>query len=138
MNLDFALLASAADVHDGKLFLMGGGFDTFNVTNLPGTVPPFAVVLRFSIAEDERGTTHTFGIDYLPPEKELIRLASGKELRFEKHKPGHRSTTTLVLHVSFTFECEGEYGFRIYCNGEPTIVLPFFVVVDETITGETL
>ena len=35
MEIDYALLAEHAEVTGGKLYLMGGGWDTMNVPEVP-------------------------------------------------------------------------------------------------------
>ena len=35
MDIDYALIADHADIVGGKLYLMGGGWDTFTAPNLP-------------------------------------------------------------------------------------------------------
>lgn len=58
MELDFAFLAAAGDLGDGKFAALGGGFDTFETSEIPVQVPPVALLFRFSISEDEREAPH--------------------------------------------------------------------------------
>ncbi len=52
MDLDFALVADYAEVIAGKLYLMGGGWDTLHVPNVPAAVR-FAVALGVRIEWEE-------------------------------------------------------------------------------------
>jgi hypothetical protein len=52
MDIDYALIADHADIVGGKLYLMGGGWDTFSAATLPAQVR-LAVVVGVRIGWDE-------------------------------------------------------------------------------------
>jgi len=54
MRLTSAMLADAAQVQSGKLYVMGGGFDTISVTSLPAVHRNLALAMVAEIGPDER------------------------------------------------------------------------------------
>ena len=54
MRLTTAMLADAAQVQGGKLFVLGGGFDTISVRSLPVVHRSLAVALVAVVSPEER------------------------------------------------------------------------------------
>ncbi len=57
MKLDWALLADAAQIWDGLVFLMGGGIDTVNSPTEPGVLNA-TLVIRLLLHKMETGRPH--------------------------------------------------------------------------------
>ena len=54
MRLTSAMLADAAQVHSGKLFVLGGGFDTITVRSLPAVHRSLTLAMVAEVEPDER------------------------------------------------------------------------------------
>lgn len=54
MKLTSAMLADAAQVQSGKLYVMGGGFDTISVKSLPAVHRNLTLAMVAEIGPDER------------------------------------------------------------------------------------
>src|SRR3954465_6062844 len=76
MELDFAFLADAAEVPLGKLFVMGGAFDTIHVPAFPATHPMLAVVVRLLFKPHDLDRKHELEI--------LLLDADGKQAASSK------------------------------------------------------
>ena len=69
MELNFAFLASSAEVaSDGRFFVLGGGIDGFNVTSVPGYVPTLAVIVSLHFPPDECGPDYPLLITISQPD----------------------------------------------------------------------
>lgn len=69
MRLEFAFAADYAQAHaDGKLYVMGGGFQHIQVPALPYYHPNICVVMRVSFSQAECGETHTLTVTLTGPE----------------------------------------------------------------------
>jgi Family of unknown function (DUF6941) len=54
MRLTSAMLADAAQVQSGKLFVLGGGFDTISVRSLPAVHRSLTLAMVAEVEPDER------------------------------------------------------------------------------------
>ncbi|MDJ0792517.1 MAG: hypothetical protein QNJ71_11530, partial [Acidimicrobiia bacterium] len=54
MRLTSALLADSAQVQNGKLFILGGGFDTISVRSLPAVHRSLTLAMVAEVDPDER------------------------------------------------------------------------------------
>lgn len=117
MQVTTAMLADAASVERGKLFIHGGGWDTIDVPAIPAVHPALALVLIFQIDYDEALSDIPIVIELLDEDDKPL------ELRIEgKINAGHpprlrRGMPTFhPLALSFpmlTFQHEGGYRFRV-------------------------
>lgn len=61
MQLDFLILADRAEAINGKLYMVGGGFDRVAVAEVPGTVV-YDVALGFMVGYAETNEAHEFSL----------------------------------------------------------------------------
>lgn len=54
MKLTSAMLCDAAQVQSGKLFVLGGGFDTISVKSLPATQRNLSLAMVAEIGQEDR------------------------------------------------------------------------------------
>lgn len=54
MKLTSAMLADAAQVQSGKLFVLGGGFDTISVRSVPATHRSLSLAMVAEVAPEDR------------------------------------------------------------------------------------
>ncbi len=131
MQVTTAMLADAASVERGKLFVHGGGWDNIDVAAIPAVHPTMALVLIFQIDYGE-------ALDDIPIVIELLDEDDKPlELRIEgKINAGHpprtrRGTPTfhpLALPFNMlTFDHEGGYRFRVTSGDDELASIPFRV-----------
>ena len=131
-TVDVALLADAVQAVRGKLFVLGGGWDTLWVRTFPARHPSLAIGLRLRVPS-------SWGEEFLNVSVEL-QDADGasmlsQPLAHTVRLPTHAqasATTDFGLIRSFTFNNlvfrkEGSYSFVISVDDEPVSRLRFSV-----------
>ena len=131
MELDFAFLADAADVSMGKLFVLGGAFDTIHVPGFPATHPVLAVVVRLLLSPIDLDRKHTLQVLLLNADGKHLASANG-ELTVPKapgSPPGWKQTVILPLRfLNVPFQSEGHYSIEILANDHMLKSIPLRVV----------
>jgi hypothetical protein len=131
MELDFAFLADAADVSMGKLFVLGGAFDTIHVQAFPASHPVLAVVLRFLLSPVDLDRKHNLQILLLDADAHHIASANG-ELMVPKSREspaGWKQTVLIPLRfLNVPFKQEGHYSIEILANSKMLKAIPLRVI----------
>lgn len=131
MELDIALLADAAEVALGKLYVMGGAFDTIQVAGFPATHPSLAVVLRLLLSPVDLDRKHQLEIMLLDADAHHIASAQG-ELFVPKSPDspaGWKQAVILPLRFfNVPFRAEGHYSVEILINGNMAKAIPLRVL----------
>jgi len=132
MELDFALLADAADVAMGKLYVLGGAFDTIHVQKVPATHPVLAVVLRLLLSPNDLDRRHQLQVLLLNADGKQLASANG-ELSVPKSPnspPGWKQAVLLPLRfINLPFQEAGHYSIEILMNDHLAKAIPLRVVV---------
>jgi hypothetical protein len=132
-TVDVALLADAVQAVRGKLFVLGGGWDTLWVQQLPARHPSLAIGLRLRVPVSwDRDRLH-LSVDLQDADGRPILpgpLAHDVPIPAAAARPP--GSTDIGLVRSFTlnnllFEREGEFSFVISVEGEPVTRLRFAV-----------
>lgn len=131
-TVDVALLADAVQAVRGKLFVLGGGWDTLWVRTFPARHPSLAIGLRLRVPS-------SWGEEYLKVSVELqdadgapmLPQPLAHTVRLPTRAEGS-TTTDFGLIRSFTFNNlvfrnEGSYSFVISVDDEPVSRLRFSV-----------
>jgi hypothetical protein len=132
-SVDFALLADAVQVVQGKLYVLGGGWDTLFVPGFPARHPSLGVGLRVRVPWS--WTEHTLVIEVDLQDEDGARmlpappLAQGVRVA---RPPGVPEGTDIGVARSFTFNNltfpkTGAYSFVISLGGEVATRLRFSV-----------
>lgn len=131
-TVDVALLADAVQAVRGKLFVLGGGWDTLWVRNFPARHPSLAIGLRLRVPTSWRAEMLKLAVE--------LQNADGAPML--PHPLSHdiklpirsqaASETDFGLIRSFTFNNlvfsgEGSYSFVISVDDEPVSRLRFAV-----------
>ncbi len=131
-TVDVALLADAVQAVRGKLFVLGGGWDTLWVRNFPARHPSLAIGIRLRVPT-------SWGAEML---KLSVELQNADGAPILPHPLSHdiklparsqpASATDFGLIRSFTFNNlvfsgEGSYSFVISVDDEPVSRLRFAV-----------
>jgi hypothetical protein len=131
MRLTTSLLADAARVEGGKLYIHGGGWDRINVSGLPSTHPTMALVLIFEIPYDEALRDQSMSIHLLDEDDSPL----GPEIKgmlnvghAPRTKPGAPTFVPQAITIQLvTFERPGRYRFRVLTGDVELASVPFEV-----------
>jgi hypothetical protein len=129
MDLAYFLLADSAEVVGGKLYLLGGGWDTIWVNGFPAA-HPFAICVGIEVPWDQATAPHTMNV--------LIETADGDKLgeihgNFEVGIPagrpkGSAQQINLAFPATLQATAAGRFRIRALLDGEPIHDLAFSVV----------
>lgn len=133
MNLAFAMLADAATVAAGKLYVHGGGWCILAVHTLPVVYPSFA--LAFMLELDEADVTRTFPLSVDLVDSSGAELGISATAQVSVVEPvgltvGSRRVAEQVTFVGVPFETQGRYGLRISSGGQKLGQVDLDVVLD--------
>jgi hypothetical protein len=131
--IDFAFLADAVHALQGKLYVLGGGWDTLFVSEFPARHPSLAIGLRIRVPSSWAGGVLRVGVDL--QDEDGARVLPGPELVHEvKIAPpeGPSAGTDIGLVRSFSFNNlvftkAGANSFVISLDGEVRLRLRFMV-----------
>lgn len=130
---DFALLADAVQVVQGKLYVLGGGWDTLFVSDFPARYPSLGVGLRVRVPWSWTNQVLVIGVDLQDEDGGRVLpappLAQGVKVARPKGIP---EGSDIGIARSFTFNNlsfphEGAYSFVISLNTEVASRLRFAV-----------
>ncbi len=131
MRLTAALLADSAQVSAGKLFVLGGGFDTINARAFPAAVRGLAVALVAEIEPSDRNRDLPISIRLLDEDGDAVGVESRGMMRVGAPSTLPAGASSLVpLVASFLgvrFAKPGGYVFIIDHEGEELGRIPFRV-----------
>lgn len=125
MRVAYALLANAAEFSpDGKLYLLGGDFDTINANAVPVMFPFLVIVVKFRFSQAETVNQRTLRVVPLGPNGELMRQPI--ELPIQPPRSGYpESGMGVCVHLlNIEFPALGEYIFRVEVDGLEMVQLP--------------
>lgn len=134
-SVDVALLADSVQAVRGKLFVLGGGWDTLWVPRLPARHPSLAIGLRLRIPVSWQSDTVKLSVELQDADgKALLPRPLSQDIKLPtnaQHPPG---ATDFGLIRSFTFnnlsfETEGAFSFVISVDGQPESRIRFTVRV---------
>ncbi len=131
MELDFAFLADAADVAAGKLFVLGGAFDTIQVQALPATHPALAVAMRLLLSPNDLDRQHSLEILLLDADARHIASAKGELTVPKSSQAPHGWKQAVILPLRFMnvpFQLAGHYSIEILVNGTMLKAIPLRVL----------
>ena len=133
MQVTTAMLADAARVESGKLFIHGGGWDAITVPSLPVTQPTLALVLVLRVDSSEAHQPIPFAVELLDEDDHPIGPRIDGSLSVGQ-TPGTRpGTPTFASHALtfnlLTFQQAGGYRFRVTSEGTELASVPFTISV---------
>lgn len=132
MKLTSAMLADAAQVQSGKLYVLGGGFDTISVRQLPATHRSISLAMVAEVGPDERQQDLELIVQLVDEDgAELGVMAKGK-LRVgapPNLPPGSPSIVPIVSPFhNITFAEAKGYAFVVSMNDTELTRVKFRVV----------
>jgi hypothetical protein len=132
-TVDVALLADSVQAVRGKLFVLGGGWDTLWVPRFPARHPSLAIGLRLRVPVSWDAETLRLAVELQDVDgKAILPRPLGHDIKLPSNGRRSINTTDFGLIRSFTFnnllfEKEGPYSFVISVDGDPVSRLRFTV-----------
>jgi hypothetical protein len=132
-TVDVALLADSVQAVRGKLFVLGGGWDTLWVSRFPARHPSLAIGLRLRVPVSWKSESLSLSVELQDEDgKPVLPRALTHEIRLPADTPHLPSATDFGLIRSFTFNnlsfsYEGAYSFVISVDEEPVSRIRFTV-----------
>lgn len=129
--MDVALLADSVQAVRGKLFILGGGWDTLWVRGFPARHPSLAIGLRLRIPTSWHSDEMKLSVELQDADgKSVFPQPLSQSLRLPTNQDPR--TTDIGLVRSFTFNNlvfakEGSYSFVISVDDDPVSRLRFSV-----------
>lgn len=129
MNTEWLILADYVEFANGKLYMMGGGWDQLTI-NHPARVHNCGIAAAFRLQWEERNdpldaTLSIYRVGSAEPIAEIqAHLEFGQQPEFQQ---GRSQIAQLALNIAVQFESEGEHALRADIQGETERVFPFLI-----------
>ena len=130
MQLEWLILADSAQVAEGKLFLLGGGWDLLGVTHAFPVQKHLAIAASFLVAWDEMNRTHLIELAVTDDAgHELARSGGQVEVGRPAGVPlTHAQRHQVAVEATVTFEHAGSYAIFARIGAEEAGRVPFSVI----------
>ena len=129
MKLTAAFLADAAQVTAGKLYVLGGAFDTVTARTFPAVHRSLAVVLIAEVGPGDRNRDLPIRIELLDEDRGELGIESQGNLRVGAPSALPAGASSIVPLVSafgnIRFPTPGGYVFRISHEDDELGQIPF-------------
>ena len=116
MELSFAFFADSAVVPpDGKVYVLGGGFSTLQLPQLPARAA-FAVIAGFRFGPADVGQTQQVELRLVDAESKLVIPAANLQFQSQGQRlePGQEVSVTTVTFLSPMFGQPGTYTVELW------------------------
>ena len=128
MQVDFAFLADAAEVANGKLHLVGGAFDTIWAQNVPFQYPRLSLVIRLLFSTAELDRKHKIEIKIMNEDGKTIPPSIGGDLEIQKNpnlpKGWKQGFMTVMNFANLNFPGFGDYSFELVVDNRSEKSIP--------------
>jgi hypothetical protein len=120
MELGFILLTDASEAVNGKLYMVGGGWNVLRFPELPHDWS-FGIALGIDVAWDETNRSHDLLLRIEDPDG--VQLGNGLEGNFETGRPpgmppGQEQRLVMSIGTTATFNTSGPHAAVVQINGE--------------------
>jgi hypothetical protein len=133
VKMTSAMLADAAQVQSGKLFVLGGGFDTISVRAVPATHRSLSLAMVAEVAPEDRQRDLDLSITLVDEDGADVGVAATGRLRVgtpPNLPPGASSIVPIVSPFhNITFPEAKGYSFLVSLNGQELARIKFRVVL---------
>lgn len=132
-TVDVALLADSVQAVRGKLFVLGGGWDTLWVRQFPARHPSLAIGLRLRVPISWTSERLALSVELQDADgKPVLPQPLSHDIKLPANPPQSAGTSDFGLVRSFTFnnlrfEHDGAYSFVISVDDDPVSRLRFHV-----------
>jgi len=132
MKLTSAMLADSAQVQSGKLYVLGGGFDTISVRSLPSVHRNLTLAMVAEVGPDERQRDLELTVQLVDEDGAEIGVVAKGQLRVgapPNLPPGSPSVVPIVTPFhNITFPEAKGYAFVVSLNDTELARIKFRVV----------
>jgi hypothetical protein len=136
MRITTALLADGAHVQAGKLYVLGGAFDTINARSVPVTHKVWTLVLVAEVEQGERQRDLSLRITLVDEDESAPLVDAEARLRVGAPptlRPGDVSVVPLAVPLpEVTFPAAKGYLFRVEYSGREMARIPFRVAMPDS------
>jgi hypothetical protein len=141
MELDFAFLADGAEALGGKLYVMGGAFDTIWGKKFPAIHPKISFVMRMTFEAAELDRKHHLEILLMDEDgKNIAKMGGPLEIKRnpKAYKGWPHPFLAVMNFINLSFPKAGDYSFNIVCNNTAIKSVPLRIAsaVETTITAQ--
>lgn len=128
MNHDYLIVADRAEAVNGKLYLMGGGWDRLGLTAFPGNAD-FDVAVGILVGYNETNEPHKLEVTLETDDNNVVLGPIGAQ--FEMGKPpgmkkGQAQRFQMVLRGPFTLPAPGAYHWVVMLDGQRAATTDFW------------
>lgn len=129
MESDYLILADRAEAVNGKLYMVGGGFDRVGIVQIPGPAD-FDVAVGVLVGYNETNSVHRIEIALEDEDNKVVQPPITAQ--FELGKPagmkvGQPQRFQLVLRGPFVIPKPGGYHWVVSLNSERRAITRFWV-----------
>lgn len=129
MRLDFLIMADRAEAINGKLYMVGGGFDRVGVTALPGPAN-YDIALGVMVEYNETNEPHEFSLSVRDEDDHVVLGPIGG--RIEVGRPpgmvaGQEQRVIIVLRGPFPVQAAGNFKWVPQLDGDNAHATRFHV-----------
>ena len=130
MNVEWLILADAAQVNGNKLYLLGGGWDRLTIRRRFPVNHVMAVAAAFRVSWNETNQKHDWEIEIVDGDGSSLGKVAGKlEVgRPAGVTPGQDQRVQIAVGMNLQLPREGTYSVVAKLNGEADRSFPFNVV----------
>jgi hypothetical protein len=138
MELEYAFLADAAQVSDGKTYVLGGGVSVLWRDTFPAPLG-FAIVCQFTYHRTEADSEHDVRFVIMDADGNAVLPDITGQLRVGQPGPGAPRNVPLVVPLVIVIPAvpvvqqAGDYGVDVLLDGRHVKNLPFAVVSRELV-----
>jgi hypothetical protein len=125
VQVDFLIMADKAEAINGKLYMIGGGFDNVGVPALPGSAP-YDIAFGFLVDYNETNEPHEFSLQLRDADDQVVVPALGGRIEVGRPAgmdPGQKQRVMIVFQGPFPVPAAGNYRWIPTLDGvegEPT------------------
>jgi hypothetical protein len=127
VRTEWLILADAAQISEGKLYMLGGGWDTLTVNSELPLMQPLGIAAAFSVPWDETNHKHQVEIEVQDDDGgSLVRMGFQVEVgRAPGAALGQNQRAQIAANAGLLFQKLGGYVIIVRVNGEENARFPF-------------
>jgi hypothetical protein len=133
MEVGFLLLADHSEAVNGKLYMVGGGWNVLRLPELPHEWG-FHITLGLDVGWDETNTSHELTVNLHDPDG--IELGEGLTAEFEAGRPpgmpaGQEQRLVMSVGAAAEFTTSGPHAAVVHADGEEIGRARFYVTAED-------
>ena len=133
MEIGFLMLADHSEAVNGKLYMVGGGWNVLRLPELPHEWG-FHIALGLDVAWDETNQPHNLQVNVHDPDG--VELGEGLTANFETGRPpglpeGQEQRLVMSIAATASFATAGPHAAVVQVNGEELGRARFYLMEGE-------